>query len=1128
MIVNLKNDLINTKRLSLNVMKLSFLFLFIGINLCFSAESHSQRTNFNFTLRNVTVRQVLNTVEKNSDYVFFYYNNVVNLNRRVSVSASGKNIHELLDELFAETNNGYTINGRQISIYAKPEVARLPAVAPPVKVIKIGGTVYDETKNPMPGVSIRIAGKEATSGTITDVTGHFILNVPNKKSIIEISSVGYKTQRLVVGGETNFIIQLEEDVAALNEVVVTGYGTQKKLSVVGAIDNLEPGHLQIGSTRSLSNNLAGQIAGVIAVTRSGEPGYDSSNFWIRGISTFSGTNTPLVLVDGIERDLNNIDPAEIESFSVLKDASASAMYGVRGANGVIVINTKRGHIGAPSIDVRVEHAIEEPTKLPKFIGGADYMQLLNELKENKSQLPYSQEQIDKTRYHYDLDLYPDENWLNDITKNYAYSTRANVTVSGGSNFLRYSLVTSWFNEHGIVETDRNLPYNTGIKLDRFNMRANVDLDITKNTTLRLNIGGYMQNRHGPKCGIDDLFSQAFTTSPIAYPARYSDGTIPIIANRVNPWATATQSGYQVDINTQLQSLMSIEQNLNMVTPGLKAKFTFSFDSYNYSGRYRNFSPTYYNIATGRDDEGNLIKTVLSYGSNALGFGTSSGYGTKDMYMEGTLTYTRTFGKHDVDALFLYNQQSYDQGTVQPYRKQGFAGRLSYVYDSRYIGEFNFGYNGSENFAKGHRFGFFPSFALGWMVSEESFMAKMKDTVNKLKVRGSFGKVGNDNIGGRRFAYITTVYTGQGNYTWGDNGETYRSGITEGDIGVANLTWETAWKGDLGLELGLWNAFELQFDWFKEKRSNIFMQRSTIPTQAGYITTPWANYGKVTNQGFDASLNYNKKIGKNWTLGFRSTFSYAKNKINEIDEAAGKSKYRCQTGRSMNTLWGLQAERLFTKNDFDADGNLKFGIPNQETGVSTGKLRPGDIKYKDMDGDGIITDADEGYIGGTVDPRIVYGFGCNIMFRHFDFNIFFQGVADTHRVVGGSTYFIPGSGQGLLGNIYSNYNDRWTENNPSQNAFWPRLSESPNQQNYRTSTWWKKDMSFLRCRTIEFGYTMPKALTDKINAKNIRFYLSGNNLFCLSKFKLWDPELNSGDGLKYPQMRSLMLGVDVNF
>jgi len=995
------------------------------------------------------------------------------------------------------------------------------------KKIRISGTIVDKEKEPLIGVTVKVMGSQ-TDGTFTDVDGHFYLDVPSREASIQITYVGFKTQEIKVGSNINFNIILEEDINSLEEVIVTGYGNQKKMSVIGSIETLNPTELQVGSTRSVSNNLAGQIAGVIAVRRSGEPGHDNSNFWIRGIASFSGNQNPLVLIDGIERDLNNLDPAEIESFAVLKDASASAMYGVRGANGVIVITTKQGKIGPPTVNVRVEQSIMEPTKLPKFIGAADHMTLLNHLKENKNQLAYSQQQIDRTRNGYDRDLYPDVNWLDEITKDYAYATRANATISGGSDFLRYSLVGAYFGEKGIMETDKNLPYNTGIGLNRYNMRADVNIDITSTTSLRMNIGGYLQQRRGQNSNTDDTFGAAFVTAPFIHPVRYSDGTIPVVPNRANPWAMATQNGYYTTSTSQIQSLFALEQNLKMLTPGLKAKLTFSFDSYSSSRMTRSMSPSYYQVATGRDIEGNLIHDVLTYGDESLGHKKEGEYGSNNVYFEATATYNRLFNDvHDIDALFLYNQQSFDDGSFQPYRKQGVAGRISYMYDSRYIAEFNFGYNGSENFDKGKRFGFFPSVAAGWLISEESFMRDNFKSLTKLKLRGSVGKAGNDNIGGRRFAYMTTIFVSENGYHWGDTGQIGRDKITEGEIGVSDLTWETALKYNAGIEIGLWNELDLHVDVFREKRKNIFMQRSVIPSQTGFITNPWANYGKVKNQGIEFSLVYNKAINRDWHVGFRSTFTYAKNEIEEYDEPASVlGTHRSITGLSMNTLWGLQAERLFTVDDFDENGKLKEGIPTHMVGND--KIRPGDIKYVDRNGDGLVTDQDEGFIGGTVDPRIVYGFGGNINFKSWDLSFFFQGIGDTHRVIGGSTYFLPGSGKAVLGNVYDNYNDRWTEENPSQDVFWPRLSEDPNQHNYRGSSWWKKDMSFLRCKVIEFGYSLPKKIVNKAGMKSARVYVSGNDLFYLSKFKMWDPELNTSDGLKYPGMRSVMVGIDINF
>lgn len=994
------------------------------------------------------------------------------------------------------------------------------------KGIKASGTVVDNENNPLIGATVTVKGTKIVS--VTDMDGHFYIDVPNKNSVLVFNYLGFKPQEVKVGSDINFNIQLKEDAVSADEVVVVGYGNQKKLSVIGSIQTIDPGNLQMGSSRSMSNNLAGQLAGVIAYQPSGEPGYDNSQFWIRGISTFgAGGSSPLVLVDGVERSLNDIDPAEIESFSVLKDASASAMYGVRGANGVIIINTKRGSVAKPSIDFRFEQAITKPTKLPEFIGAAQYMTLLNNLCSDPSKRMFTKDQIMKTYTGYDKDLYPDVDWIDAITKDYATSTRGNMTVSGGTNILRYSLTASVYHETGIMETDDTLPYDTGSKLTRFNMRANVDLDLTKTTLLRFNVGGYLQNLRKARSSTDNVFTHAFETPPFVHPAIYSDGTIPkASANRANPWAESTQQGYYRGTRSKLESLFQLEQNLKMITPGLKFKATFAFDTYNENFVTRGKDPTYYGVAKSRGDEGELIHSVLSYGSEFLDHSSNANYGNNSTYLEFSLGYNHTFAKkHAVDALFLYNQRSYDWGDIQPKRSQGIAGRLSYTFDRRYVGEFNFGYNGSENFAKGHRFGFFPSLALGWIISEEKFMRNCADWLTLLKLKGSIGKVGNDDIGGRRFAYITTINTGASGYHFGYAGDYWRGGYSEGEVGVNNLTWETSTKTNVGIELGLWNEFNLQFDYFYEHRTNIFMQRKTIPTQAGFLSNPYANYGIVDNSGVDGTITWNHKFGKDLRVALRANFTYAKNEVKEYDEPESvKGTYRSLTGRSIGTLWGLQAERLYTDDDFE-NGKLKAGIPTPNIGSV---VRPGDIKYRDMNDDGVIDAKDEGYIGGTTTPRIVYGFGGNVEYKNFDFSFFFQGTGQSYRIIGGTQYFIPGSGQGVMGNVYANYKDCWTEENPSQDVFWPRLSESTNPNNNYASTWWKKDMSFLRLKSIELGYTLPRSLTKAIYSNNIRFFVSGNNLFYISKFKLWDPELDTADGLKYPSMRSVMFGFQLNF
>jgi TonB-linked SusC/RagA family outer membrane protein len=939
-----------------------------------------------------------------------------------------------------------------------------------------------------------------------------------------------------VGSNKLLNVQLDEETNEFTEVVVTGYSSQKKASIIGSIETIKPAELQFGTSRTLSNNLAGKLSGVIGIQRSGEPGYDDSDFWIRGMSTFHGSNAPLVLIDGVARDLNNVDVAEIESFSILKDASAQAMYGVRGANGVIVITTKRGKIGAPQVKFHVEHAINEPTMLPEFLGAADYMSLLNQLAgQDGYSLPFTEEQISRTASGYDPDLYPDVNWVDAITKDYAYTTRGNVDISGGSDFLRYSIVASYFKEGGILEQDKTLPIDNATNNQQFNLRSNIDMDVTKTTLLRVSIGGYLNRFKKQRVDTNVAFDNAFKTLPFVHPTRYADGAIPVISNRANPWKDVTQGGYGLRTASKIQTLFAVEQDLKMITKGLKAKVLFSFDRWNQSERGRTMNVGTVFPATGRDEEGNLIYTQFQTGDESMGSYQSNGYGNTNIYLEADLMYNHRFGKFDLDALFLYNQQAYDDGDIQDYRKQGIAGRLSGTYDNRYVAEFNFGYNGSENFAKGKRFGFFPSFAIGWLLSEEPWMESMKKTFDKIKFRASIGLAGDDNIGSnRRFAYLTKIDQGGdwSGYTWGTTGQRdfRNSGIREGEYGVTNLTWETVLKKNFGVELSMFNMIDFNFDIFKENRKDIFMRRNSMPTQSGIPAEllPYANYGKMENHGIEVTLNLHKQWNKDFYTSAYGNFTYARNKVTEFDEPASKlGTHRAQTGRSWGELYGLTAERLFTANDFNADGSLKDGIPVQQVGATV--LHPGDIKYIDINKDGIITEEDEGFIGGTLDPRMVYGFGGVVSYKNFDLNFFFQGSSDLYRVIGGQVYFMPGGGTTTEGNAYAKHiDDRWTEQNPSQNVFWPRLSYGPNQNNYRASTWWKKDMSFLRCKTIEIGFTLPKSWIAPITAKNCRVFVSGNNLFCLSKFDMWDPELGTSNGLQYPINRSVMFGIDVDF
>ncbi len=1000
--------------------------------------------------------------------------------------------------------------------------------------IKIVGVISSQRGERIPGVSVNEAG--TNNITLSGENGEYAIHVLNREAKLTFSFIGFKSVTLPVGKKDILDAILQDSITAMNEVVVVGFGTQKKVSVVGAISTVKPAQLQLTPNRSLSNNLAGMVPGIIAVQRSGDPWSNNSDFWIRGISTFGGNSRPLVLVDGVERSLNDIDPEEIESFSVLKDAAASAVYGVRGANGVIMINTKRGKMGPPQVSFRFERATTSLTKVPEYVGAVKYIELMNEIYLDAGRpSPFKPDDIlQKYRDQSDPELYPDVNWWKVVAKDHASNMRANLNMNGGNNFLRYALELGYFNEDGLIRRDPKQAWNSALKVDRYNVRSNVDLNVTPTTIVRVNLGGYLQTRNGPPGDANEtnfgVFYQASRIPPYVHPPQYSNGALPRVDFRENPWAWATQRGYERWNIYQLQSTTAIEQDMKGITPGLKAKLTFAFDKFSGNSVIRSKQPDYYKPATRRNADGSLDLEIQSHGQQYLGFDKNSQWGDQAVYLEAMISYAKTLNeKHDINSMFLYNQRNYDRGDNLPYRNQGIAGRFSYTYDRRYIVEFNFGYNGSENFERGKRFGFFPAAALGWVVSQEKFMQPVRDVVSNLKIRGSWGKAGNSvlgqNIGDRRFAYISTI-ADFGYYRWGADNDIYRLGRAEGDVGVPNLTWETVTKRDLGVELGLFKgAINLNVDFFWENRQDIFMQRNNIPGSAGFIRSVWANFGKVENQGVELSLNAEKNFSKDWSVTVMGNYTYAHNKRTEIDEPlAVLGTHRSATGTPVGQLFGLVANGLFTENDFGPDGKLKPGIPNQ---TFSQVLRPGDIRYRDLNADGVINDLDRTAIGGTRMPEIIYGFGATIRYKFVDIGFFFQGAGRTWQVLGGENW-MPGTALGATGNIYTNIDDRWTPKTPNQDVFWPRLTYGVNANNEQASTWWLKDMSFLRLKNLEVGVTAPEKWSRRIWINNFRIFARASNILTISDFKLWDPELETTDGLKYPLTKSVSFGVNVNF
>lgn len=1004
--------------------------------------------------------------------------------------------------------------------------------------IRVSGVVVDdETKETLIGVTIQEVG--TNNFATTDMNGKFTLyNVNGMSAKIKFTYVGFQEYIATIPANKVLNIRMQTDKMQLDEVVVVGYGSQRKESVVGAIATIKPSVLVQNTTRSITNGLAGQVAGVIAVQKTGEPGSDTSEFWIRGINTFGANSNPLVLVDGIERGLNDINPEEVESFSILKDASATAVYGVRGANGVILIKTKKGKIGKPRITFKANYGFSNPTQLPEFVDGAKYMDVMNAAAILSGQSPmYTPEIIQQTKDRTDFDLRPNVDWMDLITMSNVPQSQYSVDINGGSERLRYSLVLGYFTEDGMFTTDKSTGYNSESNYNRINVRSNIDLNLTPSTLVTVSIGGYRNSKNGSATPTSDIMDAMFKSTPILHPAVYSNGQLPQYGDRKNPYALVTQTGYSKTLSTTVQTLISLNQDMGAIwkpLQGLNAKVTYSFDNYNWSSQRRGRTPTYY-WADGRDADGSLVTNMVgSEGEQFLGYEKTAG-GNYTQYLELQANYHRTFGKHTVDGLLLLNRREYinsdagDPISAIPYRNQGLAGRVGYDYDARYFAEFNFGYNGSENFKKGQKYGFFPSVALGWLVTNEKFMQGATNILSKLKIRGSLGLVGNDQINGRRFGYLATI-DAIGGYNFGYTENYYKGGYIEGDMSVDNLTWEKSLKANVGLEIGLFNSINIQADIFKEWRSDIFMERKTISETAGYNKYAYANYGKVENRGFEVSMDYNKSINKVWFVSAMGNFSFARNKVTEYDEpAALRATTRAQTGHSLNQHFGLIADGLYTYDDFKIANEetqefvLADGLPTPNYGT----VKPGDIKYRNINNDDKIDDGDITAIGKPWVPEIVYGFGATVRYKLVDFGVFFQGTGNVTNMLTGD-YLMPGSGGGAVGNIYSNVDDRWTPDNQSSDVFWPRLATTQSSNNSQVSTWWMKKSNYLRMKNLEVGFTLPKSWQKACRLANARIYYRGTNLLTFAAFDLWDPELGSSDGFTYPASKTNTFGIEFTF
>ena len=1132
------------------VLGLFLCFLLLGIDYSFASyNNYSQFKTLSVSMSNSTLREVLKTIEKSSQFVFFYLDDAVNLERKVSIDSKNKNIEEILSELFEGTSCTYRISDRQIFISGKAPAS----TEQQQNKRKISGRVTDIKGEPLIGVNVTVDGD--ANGSITNMDGLYEIFVTKKSVVLKFTYIGFKTSEIRTNASTNiYDVTLEEQVNELEETVIVGYGTQRKISNIGAQSSMKMEDIKTPSA-SLTTTLAGRLAGVVAVQRTGEPGKDAADIWIRGIST-PNTSSPLVLVDGVERSFNDIDPEDIESLTTLKDASATAVYGVRGANGVILIKTKPGKVGKPTVSADYYESFTRFTKMVDLADGITYMNAANEAMRNDGiATKYTEDQIRNTIAGKDPYLYPNVDWLKEIFNDWGHNRRVNVNVRGGSEKVAYYASVSYFNETGMTVTDKNInTYDSKMKYSRYNFTTNLNIDVTPTTKVEIGAQGYLGEGNYPAISSADLYNAAMSISPVEYPKMFfvnGEAYVPGTStnnNFNNPYSQAPRRGYDNLTKNQIYSNLRVTQNLDMLTKGLKLTAMYAFDVYNEIHVHQDRAESTYNFldtSVPYDMNGQPILQRIYEGSNVLSYKQETS-GNKKTYLEASLNYDRTFNDdHRVSALFLFNQQSkllYPKGTLEdaiPYRMMGIAGRATYSWKDRYFAEFNIGYNGAENFSPKHRFGTFPAFGVGWVVSNEKFWQPLSKAVSFLKIRYTDGKVGNSEVSDRRFMYLDQMKeNGDYGYKFGPNGTKW-AGYETVNMAV-DLIWEESRKQDLGIDLKLFNDdLSIVFDLFKERRENILLKREhSMPSFLGYNTSaPYGNIGIIENKGFDGTIEYNKRINKDWVIALRGNVTFNKDKWIQGELPEQKYEWMNQYGRNINGAKGYVAEGLFTQAEIDDMARWESlsaankAITPKPFASQFGTVKAGDIKYKDLNNDGQIDAYDQTYISRGDVPTTVYGFGFTVGWKDLSVGMMFQGVAGAERVLNGSS-INPFNGGGGSGNLYSNIDDRWTEENPDQNAFYPRLSygseTTSSINNFQKSTWWVRNMNFLRLKTLQLSYNLPKPWVNKVHLKNAAVYVMGTNLFTLSRFKLWDPELNTDNGASYPNTTSYSVGINFTF
>lgn len=1028
----------------------------------------------------------------------------------------------------------------------------LSTVAAVAQTKTVKGVIYEEeTGEPMPGATVSVEG--STRGVMTDLDGSFELTGVKPTDKLKFECLGKETQVLQVGTMTNFVVKLKNAANELDEVTVVAFGKQRKESVIGSISTVDVKTLKVPSS-NLTTALAGNVAGVIAYQRTGEPGQDNADFFVRGITTFGANTSPLILIDNIEltsTDLARLQPDDIESFSIMKDATATALYGARGANGVIFVTTKRGQEGPAKIFARVETSISAPTDVVELADPVTYMKSYNEAistRDPLGELMYTYDKIEQTgKPGANRLIYPANDWYDMLFKDFATSYRANVSARGGGKVATYYVSGAYTEDTGVLKVDKRNSFNNNIDDKNYTLRSNVDINVTPTTKLAVRLTGNFRDYQGPLNGGSDVYRQVMHSDPVLFPAyypvddehvgiqhimfgNYEDGSY------INPYANLVK-GYKNYQRSQMIAAVQLEQDLKFITKGLSFMTLFNLTRLSEFTVNRQFNPYWYRLDRYDSYTGEYhVNRINENGTDYLTYSESGKTVKNTMYSETRLNYNRSFGKHDVTGLLVFTASeslTANAGSLQlslPSRNAGLSGRFTYGYDKRYFVEYNFGYNGSERFHKSHRWGFFPSAGLAWMMSNEKWFKPLTKVVSNLKLRYSYGLVGNDNIGSgsNRFYYLSEMSMNNSGLgaSFGETRNVGYNGI--GVVRYANeaITWEKSYKSNYALELGLFKKLDIIAEYFTEHRTDIFMQRADIPNTMGLQAAVYGNIGQARSKGIDIQADYKQAWASGLWASARANFTYSTGKYDVYEEPTYPESYRQHAGRSIRQTWGYIAERLFIDDEDAANSPSQAAFGSQYGG--------GDIKYTDVNGDGVITNADMVPIGYPTSPEIIYGFGVSLGHKGFDFSVFFQGLGrESFWIDATSAYSTKYNKYGTApfvnnGQLLKAYSDsHWSEDNRDIYALYPRYSAYENHNNTQVSTWWMRDGSFVRLKQMEFGYTLPQKLTNKIHIDNLRVYFQGNNLLCWSKFKLWDPEL-AGEGFNYPIQRTFNIGVNVTF